>query len=126
MASNWGNADDKTSTGTVQIHANGLVDGTSTLFTSEAQVGDYIDVEDTTTKYRIISITDNTTAHVAAQVNGDPVVAVAAGNNYLLQEAPRYVSEVSVGVSANDVFGVDLTEAGLQSWELVGVSPRRS
>ena len=31
----WGNKDDKTSTGTVQVHANGDVAGTSTLFDSE-------------------------------------------------------------------------------------------
>ena len=34
----WGNKDDKTSTGTVQVHANGDVAGTSTLFESEATV----------------------------------------------------------------------------------------
>ena len=53
----WGIADDKTSTGTVTIVANGNVTGSSTLFTSEAKVGDYIKANNK--EYRIISISSN-------------------------------------------------------------------
>ena len=54
----WGNKDDKTSTGTVQVFANGLVTGTSTLLNTEAKVGDYIVTSGGHVKIK--SITSNT------------------------------------------------------------------
>ena len=83
--SSWGNKDDKTSTGTVEIAANGLVSGTSTVFDDEAKVGDYLVVNST---YQVVlsSITSNTVAHVSAAALGTSVNAVGAGANYTLNE----------------------------------------
>ena len=55
----WGNKDDKTSTGTVQVYANGSVAGTSTLFETEALVGDHL-IINSTVGFIISSITSNT------------------------------------------------------------------
>ena len=107
----WGNKDDKTSTGTVAIVANGNVTGTSTLFTTEAKVGDYIKANNK--EHRIISITSNTACKVVAGTLGGTISAVGAGNNYTLSEKPVSVSASEVGADANNVFGVDTTEAGV-------------
>jgi len=111
----WGNKDDKTSTGTVAIAANGLVSGTSTVFDDEAKVGDYL-VVNSTVQFVINSITSNTVAHVSAAQLGTSVNAVAAGN-YTLNEKPISVSfsEVPQGSHGDPskVFGVDTTEAGV-------------
>ena len=114
----WGDKDDKTSTGTVQVHANGDVAGTSTLFDAEAQVGDYL-IINSTVGFIINSITSNTVATVVAAKKGTSVNAVAAANNYTLNEKPVFVSftenpETS-GRSGDytKVFGVDTTEQGV-------------
>ena len=54
----WGNNDGKTASGTIAIAANGTVTGTSTAFTTETRVGDYIRAggED----YLITAIASNT------------------------------------------------------------------
>ena len=116
----WGNADDKTSTGTVEIFANGLVTGTTTAFTTEAEAGDYIIAD--SKKFRILTITDDTTCHVAAGKLGDAVSAVSSGTNYALQEAPIYVSASRVNTDANDVFGVDTTEVGIESANVIAIT----
>jgi hypothetical protein len=116
----WGNADDKTSTGTVEIFANGLVTGTTTAFTTEAEAGDYIIAD--SKKFRILTITDDTTCHVAAGKLGDAVSAVSSGTNYELQEAPIYVSASRVNTDANDVFGVDTTEVGIESANVIAIT----
>ena len=108
----WGNADDKTSTGTLEIAANGLVTGTTTAFTTEAEAGDYIIANNK--KYRITTISNNTICQVAAGKLGDSVAVVNSGNNYALQEAPIYVSASRVNTDANDVFGVDTKEIGIE------------
>ncbi len=107
----WGNKDDKTSTGTVTIVANGNVTGSSTKFQTESKVGDYIKANNK--EYRIISITSNTACKVVAGTLGGTVTAVGAGNNYTLSEKPISVSASEVGADANNVFGVDTTEAGV-------------
>ena len=112
----WGNKDDKTSTGTVTIAANGLVTGSSTKFETEARVGDYIVANDD--NFLIKSITSNTVAQVIAGSAGASIVAVGAGNNYALSEKPKSltVSEVHKGnISGNPeaVFGVDTDEVGV-------------
>lgn len=107
----WGIADDKTSTGTVTIVANGNVTGSSTLFSSEAKVGDYIKANNK--EYRIISITSNTACKVVAGTLGGTVTAVGAGNNYTLSEKPVSVSASEVGADANNVFGVSNAEIGV-------------
>lgn len=121
----WGKQDDKTSTGTVAIAANGLVSGTSTLFDDEARVGDYIRANDD--DFLITSITSNTVAQVIAGTVGADITAVDAGNNYTLSERPKYVTTAesidSAGGSGNPekVFGVDTgeivnTDTGHTGW----------
>lgn len=106
----WGNKDDKTSTGTVAVAANGLVTGTGTNFTTEAVVGDYLytDAE----KLRIVSITNSTSLQVAAQTLGG-TIATASANQYTLSEGPIYVTASEVAANAEHIFGVDTTEAGV-------------
>ena len=112
----WGNKDDKSSTGTVQVHANGDVAGTSTLFDSEAAVGDYL-VINSTVQFVISSISSNTVATVLPAKLGTSVNAVAASNNYTLNEKPISVAftEAPQGSHGDPskVFGVDTTEAGV-------------
>ena len=112
----WGNKDDKSSTGTVQVHANGDVAGTSTLFDSEAAVGDYL-VINSTVQFVISSISSNTVCTVLPAKLGTSVNAVAASNNYTLNEKPISVSftEAPQGSHGDPskVFGVDTTEAGV-------------
>jgi hypothetical protein len=99
----WGNKDSKTATGTVAIAADGAVTGTSTAFTTESRVGDFIRVSNE--DYRITVITSNTAATVVAGVVGATLTAVNAGASYTLSEKPKYVSDPT------KVFGVDATEA---------------
>ena len=110
MSGLWGDKDDKTSTGTIAVAANGLVTGTGTSFTTEAAVGDFIitDAE----KLCITSITNTTSCHVQAQTLGG-TIATAAANQYSLQEAPQYVATTEVGANASLVYGVDTTEIGI-------------
>lgn len=112
----WGNKDDKTSTGTVQVHANGDVAGTSTKFETEAAVGDYL-VINSTVQFVISSISSNTACTVLPAKLGTSVNAVAAANNYTLNEKPISVAftEAPQGSHGDPskVFGVDTTEAGV-------------
>ena len=122
----WGNKDDKTSTGTVQIHANGDVAGTSTVFDNEAVVGDHL-VINSTVQFIISSITSNTVATVIPAKLGTSVNAVAAGNNYTLNEKPLFVSQsesLETGGYAGDaykVYGVDTTEMGIGGGPVVNI-----
>ncbi|MDA9002819.1 hypothetical protein N9J19_00455 [bacterium] len=107
----WGNKDDKTSTGTVAVAANGLVSGTSTLFQTEAKVGDYVRANGV--DYSIVSITSNTVAHVAPGTLGAAIAVTAAGNNITYSEKPKSVSTSEVAGDPLKVFGVDTTEIGV-------------
>jgi len=110
----WGNKDDKTSTGTIAIDAAGAVTGTTTAFTTEARVGDYIVADATGEHYLITSITDNTTATVVAGVAGATLTAVTAGAQYSLNEKPKSVTTAEVPTADHGdpelVFGVDTGE----------------
>lgn len=110
----WGIKDDKSSTGTVQVYANGTVTGTSTLFETEARVGDVLNIN-STTQFVISTITSNTAATVVAAELGTSVNAVSSGANYTLNEKPVSVafSEVRKGdVTGNlhAVYGLSATE----------------
>ena len=110
----WGKYDSKTASGTIEIDAAGAVTGTTTSFTTEARVGDYIRVsgED----YLITAISSNTAATVIAGVPGATLSAVSAGASYTLSEKPK---SVTTSESANTsgtqgdptkVYGVDTAE----------------
>ena len=64
----WGNKDSKTASGTVVISSAGAVTGSSTAFTTQAKVGDYIRVA--SEDYLITAIASNTAATVVAGVPG--------------------------------------------------------
>jgi hypothetical protein len=112
----WGNKDGKANTGTIAINSAGVVTGTSTLFTTEAKVGNTIRANGL--DYLIVSIANNTAVEVRmGKNNGDGLATVvAAGNTYTLSEKPAFVAlesaDSGIGISGdtNRVFGVDVTE----------------
>ena len=110
--SGWGKADNKTASGTVAITTGGAVTGTSTSFTTEAEVGDFLRVG--SQEFIIVSITDNTTATV---INANPQTtwtAVSAGASYTLSEKP--ISLASDGsILSTNVYGVDTNEMAANS-----------
>lgn len=108
----WGNKDNKTATGTVSIASTGVVTGTSTLFTTEAKIGNTITAGGV--DYQIITITSNTVAKVVMGANnGNGTVTTASGASYTLSEKPAFVARESISANAgnsNIVYGVDATE----------------
>ena len=110
----WGNKDSKSATGTVSIADTGVVTGSSTLFTTEAKVGNTIRAAGV--DYQIVSITSNTVAKVGMGANnGNGLVTTCSAESYTLSEKPAFVAHESAtsstesGTSAS-VFGVDGTE----------------
>jgi hypothetical protein len=126
----WGNKDSKTASGTVAITSGGAVTGTSTAFTTQAKIGNYIRVagED----YVILYITDNTHAKVGPGINGATMTAVSPAAAYTLSEKPGYVSHEgrSPFGTAGDlgdstkVYGVDTTEIRAGGDNVVEVAVR--
>jgi len=110
MTASWGTKDDKTSTGTVTVAANGLVTGVGTDFVSEAKAGDFLTTD--AESLRIVSITNTTVCHVQAQTLGG-AIATASANQFTLSEKPQFIVTSMVGANASQVFGVDTTEIGL-------------
>lgn len=110
----WGNKDSKSATGTVSIANTGVVTGSSTLFTTEAKIGNYILANGV--DYQIVSITSNTVAKVIMGTNnGKGAVTTCSAQSYTLSEKPAYVSHGSADTFSMGrsglVFGVDATEA---------------
>lgn len=110
----WGNKDSKSATGTVSIANTGVVTGSSTLFTTEAKVGNTLKAGGV--DYQIVSITSDTVAKVIMGTNnGNGTVTTCSGQAYTLSEKPAFVaheSANSAGSTGNSskVFGVDVTE----------------
>jgi hypothetical protein len=112
----WGNKDSKTASGTIAIASTGVVTGSSTSFTTQAKIGNYIRAGGV--DYEIVTITSNTVAKVRAGTNGAAVAVVSGGTSYTLSEKPAFVaaSEASnisgwAGAGkAEAVYGVDATE----------------
>lgn len=116
--SGWGKADGKTASGTVAITTGGAVTGTSTAFTTEAAVGDFLRVG--SQEFIIIAIDDNTTATV---INANPQstwTTINAGASYTLSEKPTSLASDPTTLST-DVFGVDSTEVGVGGDNVVHV-----
>ena len=86
----WGNKDSKTASGTVVISSAGAVTGSSTAFTTQAKVGDYIRVA--SEDYLITAIASNTAATVVAGVPGATLTAVGSTTAYTLSEKPKSVT----------------------------------
>ena len=123
----WGNKDSKSATGTIAIASNGAVTGSSTLFTTEAAIGNTIRADGR--DYVITTITSNTVATVESGINGGAITAVTAGASYTLSEKPVYVaqaessgSDSGVHGDSNKVFGVDTTETSAGGDNVADVS----
>jgi hypothetical protein len=107
----WGNKDSKSATGTVSIADTGVVTGSSTLFTTEAKVGNTIRAAGV--DYQIVSITSNTVAKVVMGANnGNGLVTTCSAESYTLSEKPAFVAHESATSSTDSgttasVFGVD-------------------
>lgn len=116
----WGNKDVKAAnTGTLQIYSNGYCVGTSSLFDTEARVGEYVITN--STKYLITYITSNTVMQVAAATLGGAVGAVAASNTFVFQNAPTFVAASEVGGNAAEVYGIDTTEIAVANGSLISI-----
>jgi hypothetical protein len=106
----WGNRDSKSATGTIAIGTNGAVTGSSTLFTTEAKIGNTIRADGR--DYVITKIASNTAATVESGINGGSITAVTGGTSYTLSEKPVYVAQAESATSSGDtgnsnkVFGV--------------------
>ena len=119
----WGNKDSKTASGTVTITKNadgitGNVVGSSTTFTTQARVGNYIVVAGN--NYVITTIGNTTFATVESGINGANVVAQGGGSAYALSEKPAFVAQAeasenksatSKSGNAERIFGVSAAEA---------------
>jgi hypothetical protein len=111
----WGNQDSKTASGTIAIANTGVVTGSSTAFTTQAKVGNYIIADGV--DYQIVSITSNTVAKVIMGTNNGngTVTTVSGGTSYTLSEKPASVAHESADSfsagRSNLVYGVDTTEA---------------
>ena len=125
----WGNKDSKSATGTIAIGSDGAVTGSSTLFTTEAVIGNTIRADGR--DYVITTITSNTAATVQSGIAGGAITAVTGGTSYTLSEKPVFVAEAESSGSdsgvhgdSNKVFGVDTTEssAGGDNVAEVGIS----
>jgi len=124
----WGNKDSKTASGTIAIASNGVVTGTSTLFTTQAKIGNTIKAGGV--DYEIVTITSNTVAKVImGKNNGNgTVTTVSGGTSYTLSEKPASVahesSDSGIGVhgDSNKVFGVDTAEVIQGSNDVVEVA----
>ena len=117
--SGWGKADNKTASGTVAITTGGAVTGSSTSFTTEAAVGDFLRVG--SQEFIIKSITSNT---VATVINANPQLAwttINAGASYTLSEKPTSLASDPSILSTN-VFGVDATEISAGGDNVVSVA----
>lgn len=104
----WGNKDALALTGTVATtNGSSTVTGTSTVFLTEAKVGDVIRVNSTTAK--IIGITSNTALTISPAWS----IANTTGISATLKQAPKYLSAGSgqTTQSVAYVYGVDTAEA---------------
>ena len=97
----WGNLDSKSATGTIAIGTNGAVTGSSTLFTTEAVVGNTIRADGR--DYVITTITSNTAATVESGINGGAITAVTSGTSYTLSEKPVFVAQSESATSSGDI-----------------------
>lgn len=105
--SGWGKADNKTASGTVAITTGGAVTGSSTSFTTQAAVGDFLRSGDQ--EFIITAIASNTACTV---INANPELTwttINAGASYTLSEKPTSLASDPSILSTN-VFGVDVTE----------------
>ena len=104
----WGMNDGKTVAGSVVVTAaNATVVGTSTTFTN-FEVGDFLNVG--LNDYVITAIANATVMTVRAGETGGTLKGASSNSTYFIQEKPLSVAYASVGLDANNVYGVDVGE----------------
>jgi len=104
----WGNKEALALTGTVATtNGSATVTGTSTVFRTEAQVGDVITVNSTFAK--IVGIASNTSLTISPAWS----IANTTGVSATLEQSPKWLAAGSdlTTQSVGKVFGVDVAEA---------------
>lgn len=104
----WGMNDGKTVAGTVTVTAaNSTVVGAGTTFTN-FKVGDFMNVGKN--DYVITAIANATVMTVVAGETGGTLIGAQSNATYTIQEKPLSVAFASVGLDANNVYGVSTDE----------------
>ena len=122
----WGNKDNKTANGTVNIASTGVVTGTTTDFVVQAKIGNTLKAANI--EYQIVTISSNTVAKVIMGLNnGSGTVTTCSGEAYTLAEKPLFVSRESSansGISGDSsfVYGVDTTEISVGGNSLTDIA----
>lgn len=128
--SGWGKRDKRTAQGTLSIVSNGTVTGNSTLFTTQAAVGDFVSVNlvgggataNAIVEWVITAIASNTSMTVAPANTGMASTYTAAYADFVsfgtqgftVSEKPMYLTYGdSTDVKTTDVYGADATEMGV-------------
>lgn len=107
--SGWGKADNKTASGTIAMGTDGAVTGTSTVFTTQAAVGDILTAN--SIDFRITAIASNTACTVVnADTAGADIAAISAGESYALSEKPSMKANSVGGYASETIYGVDENE----------------
>ena len=114
-----GNQDGKTASGTIAIASNGAVTGSSTTFTTQARVGDYIVVAGE--HYQIVSIASNTSAQTRAGIAGATLTAVTSGTSYALTHGLNTI-DVIVMIKDNTTLEEVITDVVITDAATVTVS----
>ena len=111
----WGTRDSFAITGTIAaVNTSSTVTGTNTTFTTVLDVGDGLVINGK--RRKVVGITSNTvltmdTAWDVANVSGITITG---------QDLPKYVSTSEI--VANNIVGVDVTEAGIANNRIRGLS----
>ena len=99
-------------------YGRGVITGSSTAFTTEAAVGDFLRVS--SQEMIILSIASDTSCQVI-NANPETVLTAFSAENYTLNEKPTSLASDSSIVSTN-VFGVNTTEIGAGGDNVVSVA----
>jgi len=104
----WGMNDGKTVAGSVTVTAaNSTVIGSGTTLTNFA-VGDFLHVGKN--DYVFTAIANATVATVRAGETGGTLKGAQSNSSYVVSEKPLYIAYGSVGLDANNVYGVSTSE----------------
>ena len=111
----WGTRDSFAITGTIAaVNTSSTVTGTNTTFTTVLDVGDGLVINGK--RRKVVGITSNTILTIDTAWN----VANVSGITITGQDLPKYVSTTEI--VANNIVGVDVTEAGIANNRIRGLS----
>ncbi len=137
--SGWGIRDKRTAQGTLSIASNGAVTGNSTLFTTQAAVGDFVSVNlvgggataNAIVEWVITAIASNTAMTVVPANTGMAATYTAAyadfttfgGQGFTVSEKPLWITfGDSTSLLSTDVYGVDTNEIQVATAAMKGVA----